>query len=97
MKKLRWYFKGNSYEDYNVLYEDDKYILVQSDNTKDYSFGLKRDFGTLFGFPVNQERLIKEECINRLHSFISIDERYGNPNKTKSVYENMLKALTGEM
>lgn len=92
MVNKRWYFKTN-YEDYNVLYEDEKYILVQNDNTKDYSFGLKGDFGTLCGFPINQRCLYKEECINRLHSFISIDEKYGDINKTKAVYENMIKAL----
>ena len=92
MKQIKWYFKNN-YEIYNVLYEDDKYILVQNDNTKKYSFGLKRDFGTLFGFPINQSCLDKEKCINRLNSFIEIDKKYNDVNYTMAIYENMLKVL----
>lgn len=92
MKQIKWYFKNN-YEIYNVLYENEKHILVQNYNTKLYSFGLKRDFGSIFGFPLNQSYLNKEECINRLNSFIKIDEKYGDPNNTKEIYENMLKVL----
>ena len=93
MKKIKWYFKNNHYEIYNVLYEDDKYILVQNDSTKNYSFGLKRDFGTLFGFPINQSCLSKEECINRLNSVIEIDKKYNDVNRAMAVYENMLNTL----
>ena len=92
MKQIKWYFKNN-YEIYNVLYEDDKYILVKNDSTKNYSFGLKRDFGTLFGFPINQSCLSKEECINRLNSFVEIDKKYNDVNHTIAIYENMLNAL----
>ena len=90
--KKRWFFKNN-YEDYEVLYEDDKYILVQNDKTKDFSFGMCSDFGTLCGFPINQSCLDKEECINRLNSFIEIDKKYNDPNNTIVVYENMIRAL----
>lgn len=35
MRKLRWYFKNRTrYEEYSVLYQNEKYILVQNDNTK---------------------------------------------------------------
>lgn len=95
MMKKRWYFKNN-YEDYEVLYEDDKYILVQNDNTKLYSFGLRRDFGTLYGFSVNQSCLSKEECIRMLNVFIEIAEEFNNVNNTIAIYENMIKALESE-
>ena len=77
MKKLRWYFKNRTkFEDYSVLYSDDKFILVQNDNTKKYSFGLSGDFGTLFGFPVDQSCLQADEAKERLTAFIEIDKSY---------------------
>ena len=77
MKKLRWYFKnGTKFEEYSILFDDGDFTLVQNDNTKKYSYGLKRDFGTLYGFPVNQSCLTKEETINMLNSFINIDKLY---------------------
>ena len=77
MKKLRWYFKhGTTFEEYSVLYEDDRYILVQNDNSSKYSYGLKSDFGTLYGFPVNQSCLTDEEAKDILLAFIEIDKGY---------------------
>ena len=77
MKKLKWYLKnGTRFEEYSVLYDDSKFILVQNDNTKKYSYGLKGDFGTLFGFPVNQSCLTVEEAKEMLTAFIKIDESY---------------------
>lgn len=79
MKKLKWYFNhGKSHETYSVLYEDEKFILVQNDNTKNYSFGLTRDFGTLYGFPVNQSCLTLAELKEQLQAFIKIDKKYCN-------------------
>ena len=75
MKKRVWHFKNNQ-EVYSVLYEDDKFILVQNDRTKKYSFGMARDFGTLFGFPVDWSCLNAEEVKERLKAFIKIDEKY---------------------
>lgn len=95
MKKKIWHFKNNS-EEYNVLYEDERKILVQNDKTKKYSFGSQRDFGTLCGFPVNQSCLCKEECLERLHVLISIAKQYDNCNETLTIYENMVKALEVE-
>ena len=92
MEKRKWQFKNN-YEYYNILYEDEKYILVQNDNSKNYSFGLKRDFGTLFGFPINQSCLSKKECINTLYAFIEIDKKYDDVCKTMNIYKNMIKVL----
>lgn len=97
MKKQRiWYFKDNKgiyKEIYNVIYEDEKYILVQCDETKEFSFGLKRDFGTLCGFPINQICLTKDECVYLLNSFIDIDKKYDDVNKTMSIYQNMISSL----
>lgn len=99
MEKLRWYFKhGTKFEEYSVLFDDGNYILVQNDNSKEYSYGLKRDFGTLFGFPVNQSCLTMEETKNMLNSFIKIDESYIDSlgeiaeNNIK-VWNSMLEAI----
>ena len=94
MKKLKWYYKnGETFEVYSVLYDNGKYILVQNDNTKKYSFGLARDFGSLYGFPVNQSCLTKKEVKERLLAFIEIDKKYNNVNKTQEIYESMLEAI----
>lgn len=77
MEKLRWYFKhGTKFEEFSVLYDDDKFILVQNDNTQNYSYGLKSDFGTLYGFPVNQSCLNMEQANDMLHAFVEIDKKY---------------------
>lgn len=89
MKTKKWYFKNN-YELYNVLYEDDRFILVQNVNNKLFSFGIASDFGTLLGFPVNQSCLTKNECINSLKSFIDISKEYNDANKTINIYKLML-------
>lgn len=89
MKTRKWYFKNN-YELYNVLYEDNRYILVQNCNTKLLSFGLVEDFGTLLGFPVNQSCLTKNECINILKRFINIDKKYNDVSKTINIYKLMI-------
>lgn len=100
MQKLRWYFKNETcFENYTALYSDDNFILVQNDNTKKYSFGVKRDFGTLYGFPVDQSCLSQEEAIETLNRFIEIDKSYIDSleniarNNIKR-WENMIKAIT---
>ena len=93
MNKKVWYFKNNS-EVYSVLYEDKTYILVMDDESKLYSFGLKNDFGTLYGFPVNQSCLSKEETIDILKIFIEIDNKYSDINNTAKVWGNMIKILS---
>ena len=94
MRKLKWYYKnGETFEVYSVLYDNGKYILVQNDNTKKYSFGLARDFGSLYGFPVNQSCLTKKEVKERLLAFIEIDKKYNNVNQTQKIYESMLEAI----
>ena len=93
MNKKVWYFKNNS-EVYSVLYEDKTYILVMDDESKLYSFGLRNDFGTLYGFPVNQSCLSKEETIDILKIFIEIDNKYSDINNTAKVWGNMIKILS---
>lgn len=99
MKTKRWYFKNN-YEDYNILHEDNSYILVQNINSGKYSFGIISDFGSFYGFPVDQSCLTKNECIERLKRFIKIDSEYINkvPNindniKTWKIMVERLKAV----
>ena len=89
MKTKKWYFKNN-YELYNILYEDDRFILVQNVNDKLFSFGVASDFGTLLGFPVNQSCLTKNECINKLKRFIDISKEYKDVNKTINIYKLMI-------
>ena len=99
MKKLKWYYKnGTAHEIFSVLYEDVDFILVQNDNTKNFSFGLKRDFGTLYGFPVNQSCLTPDELKKQLQAFIKIDKKYYNEcphewfNENIARWQNMIKA-----
>ncbi len=89
MKTKKWYFKNNC-ELYNILYEDNRFILVQNVNNKLFSFGVTSDFGTLLGFPVNQSCLTKNECINVLKRFINIDKKYNDANKTINIYKLMI-------
>lgn len=93
MEKIRKFYKNNMYEDFNILYKDNYYMLIQNDMTKKYTFGLIEDFNSFYWFPVNQSCLTREECIKTLNRFIEIDKEYHNINKTMQVYENMLKAL----
>lgn len=90
MKKLKWYYKhGTKFEMFSVLYEDDTFMLVQNDATKTFSFGVRRDFGSLCGFPVNQSCLTLEECREQLTAFIRIDKGY--LNSLGEIAENNIK------
>lgn len=99
MEKLRWYFKnGTKFEEYSVLYADDKFILVQNDHTKKYSYGLRRDFGTLYGFPVNQSCLTLDEAKGMLNAFVKIDTSYFDSlgyiaQENINRWNSMLKAI----
>ena len=77
MEKRYWYYK-NSKEEFNVLYECERYILVQNVESKKFSFGARDDFNSFYGFPVNQSCLTKEECIEMLYRFIEIGIKYTN-------------------
>ena len=70
----RWYFKhGTRYEEFNVLYDNGMFMLVQNRETKAFSFGLCEDFGTLFGFQVNWSCLTKDQAIELLQGMIRVD------------------------
>ena len=76
MKQRKWYYKnGTASEIFNVLYCNGKFILVENDETKTISFGLERDFNTLYGFPVNWSCLSPDEAINVLRGLIRIDSK----------------------
>lgn len=84
IKQRKWYFKhGTCYELFNVLYDNGKFMLVQNVATKDYSFGPCADFGTLYGFSVNNSCLTSQELIERLDQYIAIDSKpeYARVNK----------------
>ena len=77
MKQLKWHFKhGTKYETYSVLYEDKNFMLVRNNDTNKYSFGVIEDFGSLYGFPVNQSCLTMNEATSVLNDFIKIDKQY---------------------
>ena len=91
MKKKKWYFK-NGYEEYFILYEDECFILVQNVNTKKLSFGIVQDFGSFYGFPVNQSCLTEIECLKVLERFIEIDKKYDNRG-TLETWESMINVI----
>lgn len=99
MKKLRWYFKGGTtFEEYTALYEDESFILVQNDKTGKYSFGLSRDFGSLFGFPVSWSCLDLKKLKKVLSGLIRVDKRFigktaGQAERGIERWQAMLSAL----
>lgn len=84
MNEIKRYYKNGASEDFVVLYENGDWILVKSKQHDDqkypelgeYSFGLKREFSSLYFFPVNQSCLKKEQAIETLRRFIKINESY---------------------
>ena len=96
MNIIKQRYWGKSKELYNILYEDERHILVQNDEIKTYSFGMLRDFGSSYGFPINQSSLTKDECIYLLKRFIEIDKKYKDVNKTQKTYEKMTLILEGQ-
>lgn len=73
MNQARWYNKNGTYELYDILFEDDLFVLVQNTKTKTLSFGPRSDFGSLYGFPVSSSCLLPEETVALLNDFIQID------------------------
>lgn len=97
--RRRYYKNRTAWEDFDVLYKGKRvedgteYILVREQAKGHISFGLERDFNDLYFFPTNQSCLTKAEAIERLNAFIGIADKYGNPNKTKAIWQGMLEAL----
>lgn len=81
---------GKSCEVFNVLYENPVFMLIQSTETKLYYFGLRSDFNSIWGFPVNDSALSLNELIERLDELIELD---GDPKN--AVYEQVQKQNIG--
>lgn len=77
MEQRKWFFNhGADFELFNVLFDYDGFLVVQNDKTRAISFGTADCFGSLFGFPVNQSCLTKDEAISILRDWAKIDNGY---------------------
>lgn len=57
MNRRRWYYKnGTCFEEFDIFFDNGRFMLVQNVETKVFSFGVCENFGTLYGFPVNWYR-----------------------------------------
>ena len=91
MEQRKWFFNhGANFELFNVLFDRDGFLVVQNDETRTISFGTADCFGSLFGFPVNQSCLTKDEAISVLRGWIEIDKGYGFPT---SHWKNMISVI----
>lgn len=89
-------------EKFEVLFDNGEYCVVKNCETKDYSFGLWRDFYDLYYFPINQSCLTLAQIKDRLNTFIKINKKYFKTEKQQKtfgkveLYTNMLKSLENE-
>lgn len=89
-------------EKFEVLFDNGKYCVVKSCETKDYSFGLWRDFYDLYYFPINQSCLTLAQIKDRLNAFIKINKKCFKTQEEQKIfgkvelYTNMLKSLENE-
>lgn len=89
-------------EKFEVLFDAGKYCVVKNCETKDYSFGLWRDFYDLYYFPINQSCLTLAQIKDRLNAFIEIGKKYFKTQEEQKtfgkveLYTNMLKSLESE-
>lgn len=89
-------------EKFEVLFDNGEYCVVKNCETKDYSFGLWRDFYDLYYFPINQSCLTLAQIKDRLNAFIKINKKYFKTEKQQKtfgkveLYTNMLKSLENE-
>lgn len=91
MEQRKWFFNhGANFELFNVLFDDGGFLVVQNAETNTISFGTEDCFGSLFGFPVNQSCLTKDEAISVLRGWIEIDKDY---KFSTSCWENMISAI----
>ena len=103
MMQRRWYYRnGTCFETFNILFDNSRFMLVQNDSTKNFSFGTSDSFNTLYGFGVNQSCLTKSEAIAELQRWISIDKKYPDLREIERQYlgytsidqwESMISAL----
>lgn len=74
MNVRRWYYENkNRYEEFEVLYDNGRFMLVRNVEGGAFSFGLCEDFGTPFGFPACWSCLTKDQIVEKLNGFIGID------------------------
>lgn len=91
MEQRKWFFNhGVNFELFNVLFDRDGFLVVQNDETRAISFGTADCFGSLFGFPVNQSCLTKNEAVSVLRDWIKIDKDYSFPTFR---WEDMINAI----
>lgn len=91
MEQRKWFFNhGTNFELFNVLFNRDGFLVVQNDETRTISFGTADCFGSLFGFPVNQSCLTKEEATSVFLNWIEIDKSFGFP---VSRWENIISII----
>lgn len=89
-------------EKFEVLFDDGEHCVVKNCETKDYSFGLWRDFYDLYYFPINQCCLTLAQIKDRLNAFIEIGKKYFKTQEEQKtfgkveLYTNMLKNLERE-
>lgn len=91
MEQRKWFFNhGANFELFNVLFDRDGFIVVQNDKTNAISLGTEDCFGSLYGFPVDQSCLTKDEAISILRGWIEIDKGY---EFSTSRWESMICAI----
>lgn len=92
MNRRRWYYKnGTCFEEFDILFDNGRFMLVQNVKTKVFSFGVCENFGTLYGFPVNWSCLTKDQAIERLNNMIRIDMDEATPH----VHIDFVPYITG--
>lgn len=88
MEQRIWYFKnGTVTQPYDIIYDDGKYICVRSVNSGKYSYGMSNNFGTLYGFPVGQSCLPKEEIIKTLSDNLERSQKHWGKTVPDSVFK----------
>ena len=74
MERIEWKF-GKGSEWYAVLWHNHGQIMVQNENSGKISFGNEEDFGSFYGFPVNNSCLTIREAKERLETLLTISKK----------------------
>lgn len=74
MERIEWKF-GKGSEWYKVLYRKHGFIMVQSEGNELISFGQENDFGSFYGFPVNNSCLTIGEAKERIKRLLEINKK----------------------
>ena len=65
---------GRAYEEFDVLYDNGRYLVIRNRETGLISFGGADCFNSFYGFPVNQSCLATDEALKELDRWIEIDK-----------------------